>query len=193
MSISVESLRQIDHRYRIVTYERTKAMCETVEFYAKLENDCEAAAKRFRNGRDLDEETKRCVHRKVKAIRKNKKSQFWMNSGTVKLSTIHSLKGWEVHTLFFIVEGEMMEESLAELVYAGFTRCTNNLVIFNVGSRAFHAFVQSIADEVGVEFCDVNSRTEGAVSQTNAYEDARAVAPHRKSRMLGSSSADAIS
>ena len=157
MSMSVETLREIDHRYRAATRERTKTMCETVEFYEKVQSDCKGEVARWGKGKQPETAAKRCVRKKLKAIRKNKKWQFWMNSGTVKLSTIHSLKGWEAHTLFFIVEEDMIEESLAELIYAGFTRCTNNLVIFNIGNRDFDAFIRSATELVGVEFREVES------------------------------------
>lgn len=159
MSISVETLREIDHRYRAVTHERTTTMCETVEFYEKVQRDCKDP--KWSKGKPSGAATKRCVIRQLKEIRKNKKWHFWMNSGMVKLSTIHSLKGWEVHTLFFIVEGQMMEESLAELIYTGFTRCTNNLVIFNVRNPSFHAFVHSVSDTVDIDFCSMKSTNGG--------------------------------
>ena len=34
-----------------------------------------------------------------------------MNSGTTKLSTIHSFKGWEIHTLFLIIDNPSTDDN----------------------------------------------------------------------------------
>ena len=41
----------------------------------------------------------------IKNIQRNKRFNFWMNAGGMKLSTIHSFKGWEINTLFLIIDG----------------------------------------------------------------------------------------
>jgi superfamily I DNA/RNA helicase len=64
-----------------------------------------------------------------------------MNRGTVKLSTIHSFKGWEIHTLVLIIENDnTSEEGFAteELIYAGITRCRGNLIVINVGNQGYN-------------------------------------------------------
>lgn len=57
----------------------------------------------------------------------------WMNPGTMKLSTIQSVKGWEIDTLVVIVDESTESEGLSrdELVYTAITRCRNNLLILN--------------------------------------------------------------
>ena len=54
-----------------------------------------------------------------------------MNSGTVKISTVHSFKGWESETLFLIIEKKFsgMAQTFDEILYTGLTRSRNNLVI----------------------------------------------------------------
>ena len=37
-------------------------------------------------------------------IRNNKKFNFWINTGNIKISTIHSFKGWESDTIFLILQ-----------------------------------------------------------------------------------------
>jgi hypothetical protein len=78
----------------------------------------------------------------IRAVRENKKFNFWANAGTTKFSTIHSFKGWEVETLVEIVEpryeaGEF-RCSFEELIYTGFTRARANLLIINYGSGEYH-------------------------------------------------------
>jgi superfamily I DNA/RNA helicase len=45
----------------------------------------------------------------LKVIRNNKKIHFHAKSGTVKISTIHSFKGWESDTLFLIIEKNLVK------------------------------------------------------------------------------------
>lgn len=70
-----------------------------------------------------------------------------MKTGTVKLSTIHSFKGWEIDTLFLLIEKEDEKEfANAELIYTGLTRARRNLVIFNLGNRKYDKFFKSEID-----------------------------------------------
>ncbi|KAA6315180.1 hypothetical protein EZS27_034323 [termite gut metagenome] len=71
-------------------------------------------------------------------IRTNKKIHFWMNSGTIKISTINSFKGWESELLYLILEKKYdtsttFNVSFDELLYTGITRCRSKLVVLNFG------------------------------------------------------------
>lgn len=51
-----------------------------------------------------------------------------MNSGTIKISTINSFKGWESEVVFLIIEPKYENETtfnmaFDELLYTGLTRC----------------------------------------------------------------------
>lgn len=73
----------------------------------------------------------------IKNLRRIKKVHFNLNPGFIKLSTIHSFKGFESPTLFLIINSEDTEE----LVYTGFTRSKFNLMIFiNEDSRFYNFF-----------------------------------------------------
>lgn len=78
---------------------------------------------------------------RIKAVRDNKKLHFWFNSGTVKLSTIHSFKGWEASTLFLVIEEKYesgdFKMSFPELIYTGLTRSKENLIVLNYGNQEF--------------------------------------------------------
>lgn len=75
-------------------------------------------------------------------IRNNKKLHFWMNSGTIKISTINSFKGWESEVVFLIVEPlydrtTHFNLSFDELLYTGLTRCKRTLIIVNFGNAEY--------------------------------------------------------
>ena len=73
-----------------------------------------------------------------------------METDVVKLSTIHSYKGWEAPTVILIMRPEQAEEqkkyavrekeNSAELIYTAITRCKENLFIINCGNEKYHQF-----------------------------------------------------
>jgi hypothetical protein len=86
-------------------------------------------------------------------IRNNKKIHFWMNSGTIKISTINSFKGWESEVLFILLERKYsnindFNVSFDELLYTGLTRCRSNLVIINFGNEEYHRKIKPLIDKV---------------------------------------------
>ena len=88
-----------------------------------------------------------------KFIRDNKKLHFWMNSGTIKLSTINSFKGWESEVVFLILEPKYESStsfnlSFDELLYTGITRTIRNLVIINYGNDEYDKKVRPIIDSL---------------------------------------------
>lgn len=120
----VEILRAIDFSIRTIKHENTTVAFESQEEYLehKENND------------------------KIEEIRRLRKNHFYMKTGTVKLSTIHSFKGWEIDTLFLFIEKEEEEEkefANAELIYTGLTRARKNLVIFNLGNRKYDDFFKA--------------------------------------------------
>lgn len=88
-----------------------------------------------------------------KNIRDNKKLHFWMNSGTVKISTINSFKGWESEVVFLILEPKYdltttFNLSFDELLYTGLTRCRRNLVIINFGNQEYDSKIRPIIEMI---------------------------------------------
>jgi hypothetical protein len=83
-------------------------------------------------------------------IRNNKKIHFHMNSGTVKISTVHSFKGWESETLFLILEKKFtkMQMTFDEILYTGITRSRANLVIINFGNEEYDKKLRTLIDKV---------------------------------------------
>lgn len=89
----------------------------------------------------------------LETIRDNKKYNFWFNSGTVKLSTVHSFKGWESELLFLIIEPKYKDSNkfniaFDEILYTGITRSRSQLVIINYGNTDYHEKLKKIVDKV---------------------------------------------
>ena len=73
-----------------------------------------------------------------------------LNRGIIKLSTIHSFKGWESPVLFLVVEDNLKAtkkltntrpyEFSDELVYTGIRHCQNYLFIINSGNQQYHEY-----------------------------------------------------
>jgi superfamily I DNA/RNA helicase len=85
----------------------------------------------------------RQLTKSLKLVRDNKKHHFWYDRGTLKLSTIHSFKGWEANTLFLILEEQFNEgsdflTSFEELIYTAITRSKTNLIVLNYGNTKHH-------------------------------------------------------
>lgn len=75
------------------------------------------------------------------AIRRAKKCKFRMNDGKIKLSTINSFKGWEIHTLFLLYDDKCEEEN----IYVSITRAISSLYVINLGTDRYDNFFDDIA------------------------------------------------
>ena len=70
-------------------------------------------------------------------IARIKKFAFHANSGKIKISTIHSFKGWESYATILLI-GEKMNP---ELIYTGITRAKEILYILS-GNVEFNNFIK---------------------------------------------------
>jgi hypothetical protein len=137
----VEILREIDFLIRTVKNEKTATTFESQEEFDSIKTD--ETKKLIEKGIAEDEikfKINKAMQNKLEDIRKIKKNHFWMKTGTVKLSTVHSFKGWEIDTLFLFIENEETEFTNAELIYTGLTRARKNLIVFNLGNTKFEDF-----------------------------------------------------
>ncbi len=123
LSSKVDILRPIDFSIRTIKHEKTTTAFESQEEYHEHKDN----------------------NSKIEEIRRLRKNHFYMKTGTIKLSTIHSFKGWEIDTLFLLIEKEEegKEFSNAELIYTGLTRARKNLIIFNLGNRKYDNFFKT--------------------------------------------------
>lgn len=116
-------LRGLDFEIRKETAQKTYTTLETQEMYQYLMN-----VKKLDNSN---------LAKQIRMIRRNKRFNFWMNSGGIKLSTVHSFKGWEISTLFLIIDSESTHET-HELVYTAITRCRNRLFIIDINNCSIY-------------------------------------------------------
>jgi len=133
----IELMRNIGFKIRNIEKEKTKTMFETQEIYDFL---LHSYIKAKLEGKELLSR----LHDELNKIRKSKKFNFWMNPGTIKISTIHSFKGWEIDTLFLLIPNKLEEIniSLDELIYTGITRAKRNLFLINLGNTNSHVFFE---------------------------------------------------
>lgn len=67
----------------------------------------------------------------IDSARRAKKNHFYANSGLIKLSTVHSYKGLESKTVFYLMD----DDDIPEIVYTSITRSTENLVILDKSDK----------------------------------------------------------
>lgn len=135
LSSKISLIRQLNELW--IKVEKTHCMFETYEELAKCTN------KSINELIGLDENTINTLIKQnkedIERVRRAKKNHFYANSGLIKLSTIHSYKGLESKTVFYI----MSDEDDVETVYTSITRSSENLVIIDVGSKnACSAFLK---------------------------------------------------
>lgn len=73
----------------------------------------------------------------IDKIRDFKKNNFNVYADAIKFSTIHSFKGYEAKTLFFLITKDDIEN---EIIYTAFTRAKKNLYIINNGNKKYDEF-----------------------------------------------------
>ncbi len=73
-----------------------------------------------------------------KKFHKHKKA-FWMGDGRLKISTIHSFKGWEALNVILLISDDFSRDTYISdrLVYTAMTRTRQNLIIINASSRYY--------------------------------------------------------
>ena len=114
ISSSTNLVREVDYILRNGDHrERTLTTFETLEMYSRP---------RFK--------------KELKSIRRAKKFGFNLNSGVLKLSTIHSFKGFESPTVFVLVE----KGDSPELVYTALTRARQNIIVFSEKGSTYSSF-----------------------------------------------------
>ncbi len=137
-----ETVRNLEYNFRHVAHERTTHACETKEEYDFL-------LKKY-NLEDVEYPENPQFKRDLENLRRARKLHFWPNAGTVKLSTIHSFKGWEAHTLVLVIwNTDSIEEkgALNELIYTALTRARQNLIVVD-GTGLYQEFFSSLDDDI---------------------------------------------
>ena len=121
----ISAIRALEQRISMSSPgTKVVTMCESQDEYSAL-----IAQKRQGIISDLDYELDR--------IRNMRKYRFNMNSGTIKICTIHSFKGWEISTIALVLGNDSIND---ELVYTAITRAKQNLIVINLGNEKYHTF-----------------------------------------------------
>lgn len=136
ISTSITTVRELEFFFRTVKHEKTTRMFESKEEQEDLTNQHRENSEKYRLA--------------LKDLRRGYKlHKFNLVTGSMKFSSLHSFKGWEIHTIFFIISEEdramddLHDTALNEqLIYTGITRARNNLSIINLGSQKYHRFFE---------------------------------------------------
>jgi superfamily I DNA/RNA helicase len=90
----------------------------------------------------------------IKAVRRAAKTHFTTDCTQIKMSTIHSFKGWESKTIILLLQPDMQSDEFIDehhinkrdnipaLIYTALTRAKGNLFIINMGNKYYHKFFQ---------------------------------------------------
>ena len=136
------SAYEMYERFPDVFKIRLEAKCRE---YKTSMNDFLAVMNRFKT--DFDAFRDAVFAEDYTFIRDNKKFNFWMNTGNIKISSIHSFKGWESDTVFLILQKHFSgDPSFNELLYTGITRARTNLIVINLGNEEYHEILKRLID-----------------------------------------------
>lgn len=132
----IKLLQEIEHEYVKISNLKTMINFET------LSQHIEVMQKSFSTYRqkDLDE------------IRRAAKTHFTTDCDEIKISTIHSFKGWESKNIILFIQQENPsidnfdsfsleeKENIPALIYTAMTRAKCNLFIINLDNSNYHRF-----------------------------------------------------
>lgn len=132
-------LRALEQQIRLSQGCSCMTTFETQELYDKIlaENDGKTKSEHF-------VET-------IKDVRDNKKLHFTMETDQIKISSIHSYKGWDADNVILIIQpdddlddfGESAVMGRPELIYTAITRAKQNLFVLNMGNGRFDDFFRT--------------------------------------------------
>lgn len=76
------------------------------------------------------------------------KKAFWMGDSRLKMSTIHSFKGWEIPNVIVVIPSHIPgdEKIYDSVVYTAITRSKENLIVINASAR-YQDFGESFSDQ----------------------------------------------
>lgn len=80
----------------------------------------------------------------LQQYRRNHKKQFKFLPDAIKISSVHSFKGWESHCVILLITESTTQENINELVYVGITRAKEILYIINTKPE-FDQFFENFA------------------------------------------------
>lgn len=150
LSQAGDILREIDLNYRqvsgkptVTTFICSEEYNQLLEIHGIKDNTNPIANYMFKRDKD--------------AIEHNKRIHFTMDVDGLKLSTIHSFKGWESYNVILFLEPELHDrqvysvsarENVPELIYTAITRAKECLFIVNLGNDKYDEFFNKIVKKL---------------------------------------------
>lgn len=128
LSYTIDILREVDYQIRHDYNEKTLTTFETQEVLSFLKKEY----------KDIN-----ILKSEIENVRRVKKFGFRLNNGMIKLSTIHSFKGWETPTLFLIIDEEKLNTEVEEAIYIAITRARHNIIIFDLREGKYYEFFKN--------------------------------------------------
>ena len=145
LSQAGDILRDIDYYYRqlsglptLTTFISSEEYVELLKCHDLADDENPIANYMFKRDKD--------------AIEHNKRIHFTMDTECLKMSTIHSYKGWESFNVILFLEPELPEreeysisarENVPELIYTAITRAKESLFIINLGNKKYDQFFKN--------------------------------------------------
>ncbi|KFA99534.1 nuclease-related domain-containing DEAD/DEAH box helicase [Vibrio sp. ER1A] len=149
LSSSIYLVRRIAEQFAKV--EKTHCMFETYKELAQLVQRYDSKVTQECLKSMPEDELRSTINKHqtlmsdIERARRTKKNHFYANSGLIKLSTVHSFKGLESKTVFYL----MGEKDTPEIVYTSITRSVENLIVLDVSKESQFS-----------EFFDINMNNE---------------------------------
>lgn len=133
---SINLLRDVEAAYVNTTNLRTTITFETADQFKEI----------------IKQSSPILIRKDLEEIRRTNKTHFTTACNKIKMSTIHSFKGWESKTIILLLQPETQadgiydgymiqeRENMPALVYTALTRAKCNLFIINLGNPQYHTF-----------------------------------------------------
>lgn len=87
--------------------------------------------------------------KEYEGIREHKKARFYMHPGCMKISTIHSFKGWESRMVVLVIDSfSANDKAIDEIVYTGITRCKEHLYIINMNNSNYDKKITTLLNNI---------------------------------------------
>lgn len=149
---SINLLRDVESSYSLYTHENTMINFETKKQYSDI---CKQTVKTstgiIKNIGPIG------IKKDLEDVRRVAKTHFTTNCNEIKMSTIHSFKGWEAESIILLLQpindtfadeqdgyyGILERENMPALIYTALTRAKCNLFIINLGNQTYDEFFRN--------------------------------------------------
>jgi hypothetical protein len=136
LSSNLYLVRKLVEKYKNI--EKTHCMFESYEELYQLLSTYEPNLSLENLKAMKERELRKTIYKydnlnsEIDRVRRAKKNHFYANSGLIKLSTVHSFKGLESKTVFYLLD----DKDTAEIVYTSITRSIENLIILDISEKS---------------------------------------------------------